>query len=506
MKRKVVLAIGGSDTCGGAGIQADIKALASLRVHGATAITAVTDQTTKTVYGLKRLALDFIGSQIDHVLSDLQPAAIKTGILYDTATVRLVGEKIRASGLPAVIDPVMVATVGKELFKNEYQFNIILKESLDVRYKPFVAALKKYLLPYATLVAPNVNEACHLVGWKLRTLEDVKLACKTIADTGCKFVLVKGGHMETEKGKAIDVLYDSKKKKFYEYEAPRINARFHGSGCTYASLIAGYIALGNSVPEAVGKAKKNIADLMQNRYELGPLEVLAPFTEKPECASGKNAMERKIIDKLESAVAEVERILPPEYVAEVGINFGYAKPNPKRREDVCALEGRIIKVGNRVAHLGCAKFGASKHVANIILAACSFGALSRDSVSAACAAERQIRSAMNIRYRPETIEECRKIFTIGSFDRAKEPRSREEIERWQASQTRIRGEEEPDGISSMEWGTAQAIKGLGKVPDIVWDAGGIGKEPMIRILGKNPADVVAKLKKLLKQRRMSSED
>ncbi|PKK81572.1 MAG: bifunctional hydroxymethylpyrimidine kinase/phosphomethylpyrimidine kinase, partial [Thermoplasmata archaeon HGW-Thermoplasmata-2] len=121
MKRKIVLAIGGSDTCGGAGIQADIKALASIGVHGATAITAVTDQTTKTVYGMKRLALDFIESQINHVLSDLQPAAIKTGMLYDTATVRLVGEKIRASGIPAVADPVMVATVGKELFKNEYQ-------------------------------------------------------------------------------------------------------------------------------------------------------------------------------------------------------------------------------------------------------------------------------------------------------------------------------------------------------------------------------------------------
>ena len=475
MKRKIVLAIGGSDTCGGAGIQADIKALASIGVHGATAITAVTDQTTKTVYGTKRLALDFIESQINHVLSDLQPAAIKTGMLYDTATVRLVGEKIRASGLPAVADPVMVATVGKELFKNEYQANIILKESLDVRYKPFVAALKKYLLPYATLATPNINEACQLVGWKLRNVDDVKLACETIANTGCKFVLVKGGHLEAENGKAIDVLYDSKKKKFYEYEAPRIRARFHGAGCAYASLIAGYVALGNGVPSAVGKAKARLSEMMAGRYSLGALEMLNVLPQErfrlpssdiqlQMCAAGKNAAERRTIAELEEAVSEVERVLPPEYVAEVGINFGYAKPSPKRREDVCALEGRIIKVGSRVAHIGCMKFGASKHVANVILAA--------------AAADPQMRSAMNIRYRPETVEKCKKIFTVGSFDRANEP----------------------DGVSSMEWGTAHAIKELGKVPDIVWDAGGIGKEPMIRILGKNPADVVLKLKRLLAPR------
>lgn len=453
--KKVVLVIAGSDSSGGAGIQADIKALVSIGIHPATTITALTDQTTENVYDIKRPALEFIGNQIDHILSDMHPSAIKTGMLYDTSVIRLVGEKIR-SGVPSVVDPVMVATVGKELFKPEYKGNIALKESLDVRYRPFVAALKKYILPYATLATPNISEASRLVGWEIKNIEDVKNACRTISNTGCRWTLIKGGHLGTDR--VIDILFDSSKEKFYEFAAPRIKKRFHGLGCTYASLIAGFIAYGFDVPDAVRMARMRMKTVMYCGYSIGKLN-LPDYGY--EYHIPKDDAKRRMWLSVEEAAAEVERIIPLEFIPEVGINLGYSIPRPKSRKDVCALEGRIVRVGNRAGHLGGARFGASKHIAGIILAASAFNP--------------QIRSAMNIRYNPGIVKRCAGAFTISSFDRSMEP----------------------EGVSTMSWGTREAIKKIGKVPDIIWDNGGVGKEAMIRLLGKNPDEVVEKLRKIV---------
>jgi hydroxymethylpyrimidine/phosphomethylpyrimidine kinase len=170
-------------------------------------------------------------------------------------------------------------------------------------------------------------------------------------------------------------------------------------------------------------------------------------------------LELKIIDELKPKLYELVDILPVQFVPEVGINFGYALESAQILDDICALEGRLIRVGDNIGHCGGLKFGSSKHVGRIILTTMKY--------------DPEFRSAMNIKYKPEIVEICSSLkFTTGSFKRA----------------------EEPQESSTMEWGTESAIKKLGKVPDIIYDTGGVGKEPMIRILGKNPQDVMDKLK------------
>ena len=145
------------------------------------------------------------------------------------------------------------------------------------------------------------------------------------------------------------------------------------------------------------------------------------------------------------------------------MNFAYALPNAKTRNDVCAVDGRITKHKERPALCGTIDFGVSKHVASIVLAAMSF--------------DTTMRSAVNIRYSQKTVELCKKIgFAVGTFDRKDEP---------------------PTASSTMEWGTKHAITTLGRVPDVIYDTGSVGKEPMIRILGKNPEDVLFKIQKLV---------
>ncbi|MFQ5800338.1 MAG: thiamine-phosphate synthase family protein [Candidatus Hydrothermarchaeales archaeon] len=152
-----------------------------------------------------------------------------------------------------------------------------------------------------------------------------------------------------------------------------------------------------------------------------------------------------------------------QFAPEVGMNICYAKEGTQSLQDVAGVAGRIMKVGNRIRALGSVEYGASKHIATIILAA-----MSQDN---------QLRAAMNIKYRPEIIEGIERTggFAISSFDRSAEPKDK----------------------STMEWGTIEAIRSLGRVPDLIYDRGGIGKEPMIRILGKGPSDVVSKLRRII---------
>jgi hydroxymethylpyrimidine/phosphomethylpyrimidine kinase len=152
--------------------------------------------------------------------------------------------------------------------------------------------------------------------------------------------------------------------------------------------------------------------------------------------------------------------LPSSFVAEVGMNLGYALPHATTHDHVCALNGRLIKTKEGVQACGNINFGVSKHIASVILAATAY-----DST---------IRCAINLRYSKQHLALCKKAgFTIGTFDRKKEPQT---------------------ASSTMEWGTTQAIQAKGGVPDVIYDTGGLGKEPMIRVLGKNPADIIQKIK------------
>ncbi len=243
------MTIAGSDSGGGAGIQADLKTFAALGVYGTSAITAITAQNTQRVIRVLELPPDLVAAQIDAVVSDIGADAVKTGMLASSAIIEVVARKISEHGLRnVVVDPVMVAKGGDHLLQQEA-----------------VTALKERLLPLALVLTPNVPEAEVLVGRTLETWDDIRAAAREIAAMGPKNVVMKGGHRQ---GPAVDLLYDG--REFHEFTAPRVDtASTHGTGCTFASAIAAGLAKGSDVRQAVALAKAFVTKALQAAYPLG---------------------------------------------------------------------------------------------------------------------------------------------------------------------------------------------------------------------------------------------
>jgi len=181
MKKKVVLSIAGSDSSGGAGVQADLKTFSSLGLHGVSAITCITIQNTKQVKNIHKLPVEIVESQIDVLYDDMAPVVVKTGMLYDEDIVRCVAKKIREYKMKTVVDPVMVATSGDSLSDGGV-----------------VEIFKTEMIPKAFFITPNLQEACELTGMEIGNVDDVKQACKKIYDMGVKNILIKGGHFNSD--------------------------------------------------------------------------------------------------------------------------------------------------------------------------------------------------------------------------------------------------------------------------------------------------------------------
>jgi hydroxymethylpyrimidine/phosphomethylpyrimidine kinase len=247
---KKVLTIAGSDSGGGAGIQADLKAFAARGVYGMSALTAITAQNTVGVQGVFELPPEFVGQQIDSVMSDIGADAWKTGMLSNANIVRVVAERARHYGVERlVVDPVMVAKSGDALLRSEAR-----------------DALIEDLLPLAQVVTPNHHEAQVLTGLEISSLDDMRLAARAIHELGSRYVVVKGGHLPAVQA-AIDVLFDG--QAFYDFESPRIDtANTHGTGCTFASAIAAELAKGLPVREAVATAKAYLTAALRAAVDL----------------------------------------------------------------------------------------------------------------------------------------------------------------------------------------------------------------------------------------------
>lgn len=247
----IALTIAGSDSGGGAGIQADLKTFAAFGVHGLSAITALTAQNTQEVRGV--LAVDplFVAAQIDAVATDLRPDATKTGMLGTAEIVEIVAAKVREHGLaPLVVDPVLASTTGSSLLD---------ADALDV--------LRRRLLPLATIVTPNLAEAETLVGYPLRFSADLREAARRIQALGPRAVVVTGGHL-ADSQEAVDLLLTG--DEFHEFRGPHLDARnTHGTGCTFASAIAAALALGLSLVDSVDGAKKLVAEAIRYGLAVG---------------------------------------------------------------------------------------------------------------------------------------------------------------------------------------------------------------------------------------------
>ncbi|MCR4403359.1 MAG: bifunctional hydroxymethylpyrimidine kinase/phosphomethylpyrimidine kinase [Firmicutes bacterium] len=248
----VALTIAGSDSGGGAGIEADLKTFTSLGVFGAVALTAVTAQNTLGVPGVSVLDPGFVVAQLDAVLMDLQVGAAKTGMLATAAIIEAVADSIRRHSVrKLVVDPVMVSKTGVPLL------------SPDAR-----DALVRRLLPLATVLTPNIPEAEAILGVAIKSSSEARLAAQRLKDMGPEWVVVKGGHLREQPGDSVDIAFNG--EEFIELRAKRYaTANTHGTGCTYSAAIAAYLALGMKVQEALRAAKDYITWAVANSLSLG---------------------------------------------------------------------------------------------------------------------------------------------------------------------------------------------------------------------------------------------
>ena len=246
---KKVLTIAGSDSSGGAGIQADLKTMTCLGVYGMSAVTALTAQNTTGVSGVLEAAPEFVGQQLDCVFRDIRPDAVKIGMVSSADIIRVIGAKLREYRAEhIVVDPVMVATSGSSLMQDSA-----------------LTALTEELFPLAEVITPNLPEAERLCGLAIGDEDAMLRAAQAIGSTLPGGVLVKGGHRTED---ADDLLWLRGEARWFR--APRVdNPNNHGSGCTLSSAIASFLALGCDLPQAVGRAKAYITACMEAGLDLG---------------------------------------------------------------------------------------------------------------------------------------------------------------------------------------------------------------------------------------------
>ncbi|MBI3366543.1 bifunctional hydroxymethylpyrimidine kinase/phosphomethylpyrimidine kinase [Candidatus Roizmanbacteria bacterium] len=261
---KTALTIAGSDSSGGAGIQADLKTFAAFGIYGTCAITAVTAQNTQSIQKVFKLPADFVANQIDTVMADIKPRVWKTGMLVNTNIIDIVAQRARHYKIKSlIVDPIMVSKSGRNLL------------SIEAR-----KVLIKRLIPLTFVITPNCDEVEVLTGIKIFNIHDMEKTALMIYKMGAKNIIVKGGHLG-KKFEAIDILYNG--KMFHKLISKRIKTQnTHGTGCTYASAITAGIAKGNTVIMAVKNAKKYIDLAISNASDLRIGHGFGPLSHFPK--------------------------------------------------------------------------------------------------------------------------------------------------------------------------------------------------------------------------------
>ncbi|PTD93935.1 bifunctional hydroxymethylpyrimidine kinase/phosphomethylpyrimidine kinase [archaeon SCG-AAA382B04] len=432
LSSKQVLSIAGSDSGGGAGVQADLKTFSALGVFGTTVVTSITSQNTKSVDSVYDLPKEEIRNQINSVLEDFKIRVIKIGMVHSKEIIEEVASSLSNRDVKIVLDPVMVAESGDLLLERDA-----------------VETFKDELLGISEVLTPNSAETQVISGIEIEDEESLLESGRRILELGPSNVVVTGGGIEGN-----DYLFNNDGVKKLEGEKFGVNS--HGSGCTFSSAIASYLAKGFSVFEAVKKAQIFTKNSIKYSHEVGggnrPVNQFA-FCQKKE---SRYSVLRNIDEAIKKLPESFKRLIP-----EVGTNLAMATKNPENQNDVAGISGRIVSKKEEYEVVGCPRYGGSSHVARLILEANGF--------------DENIRSAINIGYGEDRVKTFReKGFSVSSFNR-----------------------DDVSKENTMSSGARKAIEEFGGVPDIIYDEGGVGKEPMIRVLGEKATQVVDKTLKLL---------
>ncbi|WP_323674494.1 bifunctional hydroxymethylpyrimidine kinase/phosphomethylpyrimidine kinase [Halorubellus sp. PRR65] len=455
--RPVALTVAGSDSGGGAGVQADLQTFAANDVHGTSAVTAATAQHTRGVESTHVLPTDEVAAQLDAVIDDFAVGAAKTGMLATADVVETAHDRLAALSAPVVVDPVMVATSGDRLLDR--------------------AAERAYddLLADATVATPNVDEAEVLAGRDVDTLADARDAALAVRDTGVDAVLVTGGHLHDSDGRSedsggrsdgtdtvTDVLVTD--GDVHTFEHPRVAAAAtHGSGCTLSAAITAHLArhATDDVPEsalvdAVDAATDHMERAVRYHHDVGQGPGCVQHLVDARTSRDVSTVARdvsRVVATLENATAPVAALLP-----EVGTNVVGAPPHADRVADTVAVDGRLATTHSGVRATGGVRPGASSHVARYLLAA-------REH-------HPELRYAVNVRYDDRVADALDALdWPVTAYDRGDEP---------------------DDAPGTMDWGADQAYRGDDR-PVAVVDRGAHGKEPMTKLATETPDALLDRL-------------
>jgi hydroxymethylpyrimidine kinase/phosphomethylpyrimidine kinase len=442
---KVALSIAGSDSGAGAGIQADLKTFTSLGVYGCTAITAVTAQNTQEVSSVFEVTPECITEQIRSVILDVPPDAIKIGMVYNKPNIETIRRVLKGSKVPIVLDPILSAGTGGKL---------LLPEAFE--------SFKADLIPLSTIITPNRIEAQKITGIQIISRSDIARAARKIKNLGAKNVIIKGNRFE--KKQVADILLTSE-GRLIEVSNSKLNSEeMHGTGCNFSAAITAFLARNFSIIDAFKLANNYVRDSLQNALKIGK----GLLVSNPASSMYDYASRYVVLKGLQRAIEDIETsdnfgILLPETQS----NIAFALPDARELDHIAAIKGRIIKIGDTARSASSmVEFGASKHVGSALLAYMTVNRL--------------VRSAMNIKYDEKIRRITKAVFKVSNYDRSKEPRHILKKE----------------GMSIF-WGIKYA---LAKNPEaeIIYHEGAIGKEPMCIIFASNPAEVVNKIRIILK--------
>ncbi|WP_232687273.1 bifunctional hydroxymethylpyrimidine kinase/phosphomethylpyrimidine kinase [Halobacterium zhouii] len=444
----VALTVAGSDSGGGAGVQADLKTFEACGAFGTSALTAVTAQNTTGVTASEVLDPAVVRSQFDAVVSDFPVAAAKTGMLGNADVVATVADAVADADFPVVVDPVAVAQSGDRLLTERG-----------------VSALREDLLPEATLATPNVPEAELLADVTVADESDLRAAAEAVLDLGPDAVLLTGGHLD---GDPVDVFVGESTRAFTRERVDTANT--HGSGCTLSAAITAHLARGDELPVAVERGVEAVTRAIESGLSLGA-------GNGPVDHDAVDAASTDALADARSVVAALEREWPTGLVPEVGTNVAVAPPDARTPDDVVAVDGRLHATQRGVRAAGGVAPGASSHVARFLL-----GVRERDPA---------VSAAANVRWSEQRDRDVRERWDAVVVDRAEEPADADGTMDWTAREAMKRVADQREATEG------RAVTGRNRerhrAPDAVVDSGAVGKEAMIRVLADDAESLEEKL-------------
>lgn len=440
---KNILTIAGYDPSSGAGVTRDLDTFFSLGCHGLSVPTCFVVQGPRGVRDIHPIPLDQFASMLRVVEEEVAVDGVKIGVLWDVPYIEMISSFLKKlKGKPVVVDPIYAAKNGRKL---------ITEEGLK--------CLVKKIFPLTTLLTPNLEEASLLTGKKIKTLDDAKNCAKELVRLGPRAVVVKGGHLE---GKPVDVFFDG--KVMFLREKPRINRQIHGTGCLFSSLLAAFLTNGYPLKEAFLAAEREMEQALERNYSISGEG--GYFYSSPSLIKAGLAERWQVVDALRQAAGKLRELNPIELIPEVQMNIGYALPQAESVEEVAAFPGRISQSQGKILFKGEPQFGASSHVARLILAMMKYFPY--------------LRAGGNMRYDQAYVDKAqKKNYKVVFFDRRKEPPRLKQTEG-----------------KSLDFLMESLLKKMGQPPDFIYDRGDVGKEPIIRCFGRDPLELLEKIEKI----------